>query len=242
MLIDTHAHVNSPEFEDDWRAALDRACASGVDRVICVGYDVPTSERAVSLAQQDPRVYATVGLHPNSVAEAPIRWELALERLADQPRVVAIGETGLDYYRDWTSHHQQRSALRWHLDLAEGPVSGRHPQSRFGRGRDARTSRLGETEDVARSARGPAFVLRVASHAPFVRRCRIRYFLLRHDYVCQQVAGLPGTVGGWRRRRTSCWSRRIRHTWRPSRFAGGAMSLRTCVQSRSGWLPFARRP
>lgn len=119
VLIDTHAHINGPEFDGDYRVVLDRAVANGVERVICVGYDLPTSERAVALAQEDPRVYATVGLHPNSVSEAPEGWERALQRLMDQPRVVAIGETGLDYYRDRTLHQQQRSALRWHLDVAD---------------------------------------------------------------------------------------------------------------------------
>jgi len=64
VLTDTHAHINGPEFDGDYRAVLDRAVANGVERVICVGYDLPTSERAVALAQQDPRVYATERVFP----------------------------------------------------------------------------------------------------------------------------------------------------------------------------------
>ncbi|MBM2811141.1 MAG: yabD [Chloroflexi bacterium] len=119
MLIDTHAHVNAPEFREDAASVLDRAAAAGVKRVICVGYDLPTTEAAIELAEQDSRVFAAAGLHPNSVAEAPGDWRTRLEVLARHPRVVAVGETGLDYYRDWTPPEAQRDAFRWHLELCD---------------------------------------------------------------------------------------------------------------------------
>jgi TatD DNase family protein len=118
LLIDTHAHINGPEFDEDLSEVLRRAVENGVERIICVGYDIPTSERAVTLAERHAGLYATVGMHPNSVAEAPADWKQALRRLATHPRVVGIGETGLDYHRDFTPPEQQRPALRWHLDLA----------------------------------------------------------------------------------------------------------------------------
>jgi TatD DNase family protein len=118
LLIDTHAHINGPEFDDDLSDVLKRAIENGVGRIVCVGYDIPTSERAIALAEQNPALFATVGLHPNSVWEAPADWEQTLRRLAAHPRVVAIGETGLDYYRDYTPRALQQPALRWHLDLA----------------------------------------------------------------------------------------------------------------------------
>ncbi len=118
MLVDTHAHINGPGFGEDLPGVLQRAAENGVGRIVCVGYDIPTSQRAVALADQHPSLYATVGLHPNSVSEAPTGWQATLRSLAAHPRVVAIGETGLDYYRDFTPQVQQRSALRWHLDLA----------------------------------------------------------------------------------------------------------------------------
>jgi len=119
VLVDTHAHINGPEFESDLSDVLDRAAANRVGRIVCVGYDVATSQRAVALAQQDRRLYATVGLHPNSVADAPADWRQMVRELAAHPRVIAIGETGLDYYRDFTPPSQQLSALRWHFDLAD---------------------------------------------------------------------------------------------------------------------------
>lgn len=118
MLIDTHAHINGPEFGDDLPDVLGRAVENGVERILCVGYDIPTSQRAVALAEQNPRLFATVGLHPNSVSEASPDWKQTLRDLATHPRVVAIGETGLDYYRDFTPRALQGPALRWHLDLA----------------------------------------------------------------------------------------------------------------------------
>jgi TatD DNase family protein len=119
LLIDTHAHINDPDFADDLPLVLGRAHAAGVGCIICVGYDVPTSARAIELAERDPQVFATVGLHPNSVAAAAPDWRQQLARLARHPRVVAIGETGLDYYRDWTRPEDQATALHWHLDLAD---------------------------------------------------------------------------------------------------------------------------
>lgn len=119
MLVDTHAHLNSAEFDADLQEVLERAAAAGVGQLICIGYDLPSTERAIALADGDPRIYATAGLHPNSVSQAQTEWKSALERLAGHPRVVAIGETGLDYYRDWTPMDQQRDAFRWHLELAD---------------------------------------------------------------------------------------------------------------------------
>lgn len=119
MLIDTHAHLNAPEFSEDLPAVLDRGATVGVGQVICVGYDIPTSRRALELAERDPRVSATVGIHPNCVADAPDGWQKTIERLALHPRVVAIGETGLDYYRGLSPRNAQAHALEWHCRLAD---------------------------------------------------------------------------------------------------------------------------
>jgi TatD DNase family protein len=119
LLIDTHAHLSAEAFANDLDAVLERAAAAGVGQIVCVGYDLATSEGAIALAERYPQIAATVGLHPNSVAEAPDNWQARLSALARHPRVVAVGETGLDYYRDWTAPEQQRAALQWHLGLAD---------------------------------------------------------------------------------------------------------------------------
>jgi TatD DNase family protein len=119
LLIDTHAHLSAEDFAEDLDAVFERAAAAGVGHIVCVGYDIPTSEGAVALAARYEHVSATVGLHPNSVAEAPEDWKTTLTALARQPGVVAVGETGLDYYRDRSPAADQLAAMRWHFDLAD---------------------------------------------------------------------------------------------------------------------------
>jgi TatD DNase family protein len=99
MLIDTHAHLDFPDFAEDLDDVLDRASAAGVKRFITVGTSVESSRRAVALAERYPQVFAVVGVHPNSAAEASDNFIAELRTLAKSPRVVAIGETGLDYHR-----------------------------------------------------------------------------------------------------------------------------------------------
>lgn len=98
-FIDTHAHLDFPQFESDLPAVIDRARAAGVARMVTVATDLKSSARTVALAERFPDVYATVGVHPGHV-QGPIPG-LAdeLRRLGRHPRVVAIGECGLDYFR-----------------------------------------------------------------------------------------------------------------------------------------------
>jgi len=120
MLFDSHAHVDGPEFEPDRDAVLARARAAGVRRMVVIGAvgDTASAERAVALAERDPDIWATVATHPHDVAQmTPAWWELH-ERLARHPRVVAIGETGLDYYYDHSPRDAQRAAFVRFLELA----------------------------------------------------------------------------------------------------------------------------
>lgn len=99
MLIETHAHLDYPEFEPDFPAILQRAKEAGIDRILSVGTSVESSRRVVDLATRHDSVYAVVGIHPNSVEEESEAALEELRKLAEHPKVVAIGETGLDYYR-----------------------------------------------------------------------------------------------------------------------------------------------
>ena len=117
-LIDTHAHVMDDAFDADREAVLERAQTAGVAALVCVGYDLATSRAAVDLAGRVPWVWATVGIHPNAAAAASQADFDEIERLAHSARVVGIGETGLDYYRDRTPPSRQREALDWHIRLA----------------------------------------------------------------------------------------------------------------------------
>ena len=118
MLVDTHAHLMDTAFANDLAAVLERAAAAGVVAMVCVGYDEQSSIAAVALAERYPNIVAAVGIHPNSSGAArPGAFE-RIEELATHPRVVGIGETGLDNYRKRTPPAVQRDWFKRHLDLA----------------------------------------------------------------------------------------------------------------------------
>ncbi len=99
-LVDTHAHLTDGELEAQLPAVLARAREAGVGHIVCVGTTADSSRRALALAQLHPTISATVGIHPNYAHQALADdWE-AIEALMSQPKVVAIGETGLDRYWD----------------------------------------------------------------------------------------------------------------------------------------------
>src|SRR5215212_7701468 len=117
-LIDTHAHLDDEKFAGDLRAVLDRAAAAGVARAVTIGIDLATSRSAVALAGRFPALSAAVGIQPNHAAEAaPGDWD-AVAALATDPRVVAVGETGLDRYWDRAPFDLQEDYFARHLDLA----------------------------------------------------------------------------------------------------------------------------
>jgi TatD DNase family protein len=99
MLIETHAHLDYPDFTPDFDDVLRRAAEAGVTRIITIGISVESSQRAVDLATKYPNVFAVIGVHPSYVEEAGDDVITPLRELAKSPRVVAIGETGLDYHR-----------------------------------------------------------------------------------------------------------------------------------------------
>lgn len=117
-LVDTHAHLMDTAFDADRNAVIERARAAGVTHMVLVGYDLASSRAAVDLARDIPGASAAVGIHPNSAAEASDADFDAIAELAHAPEVVAIGETGLDNYRDFTPPARQRWAFEWHLRLA----------------------------------------------------------------------------------------------------------------------------
>jgi TatD DNase family protein len=118
MLIDTHAHLDFPEFAENIAAVLDRAREAGVFEVVTIGISLASSEKAIDLANRYREVYATVGIHPHDAAALTEEQVSLLERLAQERRVVAIGEVGLDYYRDRRPRTIQRHCLRQQLEVA----------------------------------------------------------------------------------------------------------------------------
>jgi TatD DNase family protein len=117
-LIDSHAHVTSDKFAADLDAVLDRAAAAGVDLLLDVGTDLPSSERARDFAHARPNVYAAAGIHPHEADAFDDALWPRLEALWADPRVRGVGETGLDYYYDHSQRDRQRALFRRHLEAA----------------------------------------------------------------------------------------------------------------------------
>ena len=99
MLIDTHAHLDYPNFENDLEGIIAAANSTGVDRIISIGTSLESSRRAVAIAERFDCVHAVVGLHPTYVYEESGDWLEGIRALASHPKVAAIGETGMDYHR-----------------------------------------------------------------------------------------------------------------------------------------------
>ncbi len=117
-FIDTHAHLTSAEFDNDRDAVLERAAAAGVRFIVNPGTNLDDSRRAVDLAEQHPMVYAAVGFHPHDARLADDRSLAAIEELSRHPKVVAIGEIGLDYHYDYSPQDTQRAVFSAQLELA----------------------------------------------------------------------------------------------------------------------------
>jgi TatD DNase family protein len=128
-FFDTHAHLDFPDFDNDIVEVVARASAAGISRIVTIGTTLAGSRRAIAIAERFPGVFAAVGVHPGHVDESPdeIREELA--GLAAHPKVVAIGETGLDFYRrpnepvpdpeaDARNRVKQASLFRQQLEVA----------------------------------------------------------------------------------------------------------------------------
>lgn len=129
-FYDTHAHLDYPDFANEVPQIVARAQAAGILKIITIGTDLDSSRRAVELAAQFPNVFAVVGWHPSDASKAPDDLRPALRELARRPKVVALGETGLDYHHlpsqkpeftteDDARYKEKQAALfRQHLEVA----------------------------------------------------------------------------------------------------------------------------
>ncbi len=119
LLIDTHAHLDAEEFDPDRDAVIARARRAGVAAMICPAISAGSSEAVLRLAQAHEGLYAAVGIQPNYCAQAaPADWDRIVQ-MADRPGVVALGETGLDRYWDYTPFDVQQDYFDRHLRLAQ---------------------------------------------------------------------------------------------------------------------------
>lgn len=118
-MIDSHAHLTFKHYRADLEAVLKRAREVGVKAIINIGCDLPSSDAGLMLAGLHSDVFATVGVHPHDAKTLDAEALVKLDRLADDARVVAIGETGLDYYRDLSPRQIQERAFRDQIALAK---------------------------------------------------------------------------------------------------------------------------
>ena len=110
MLIDSHAHIQGKEYAGEAEAVIERARAAGVEKIIAVGGagDMSSNTEAVALADSFPNIYATVGMHPHDAKDVGADELRALRELTSHAKVIAVGETGLDYYYNHSPHEVQR--------------------------------------------------------------------------------------------------------------------------------------
>lgn len=118
MLVDSHCHLQDPKFKSDVDAVVRRAMDAGVTAMVTIGYDMPSSRRAIEIADSYENVYATIGVHPHDAKTLRHKDIAELERMADSARVVGVGEIGYDFFRNLSARDEQERAFRAQLDLA----------------------------------------------------------------------------------------------------------------------------
>ena len=118
MLVDTHCHLDFDDFATDRKQILTRAKQAGVQQIVTIGIDLPSSHRAISLARDNGEIYATVGIHPHNAKVLTAEDVKELLGLGSKTQVVAYGEIGLDFYRNYQPRSVQITCMREQLNLA----------------------------------------------------------------------------------------------------------------------------
>ncbi len=118
MIIDTHAHVDMEQFNEDREDTIERARESGVEYILNVGCDIASSERSIELSEKYDFIYATAGIHPHDVKDVDDNTYLALKELHTHPKVIAFGEMGLDFFKNYSPHDIQITHFRKQIELA----------------------------------------------------------------------------------------------------------------------------
>lgn len=119
MFFDTHAHLNAEQYNEDLQEVIDRALSEGISNIVVVGFDRPTIEKAMELTEQYEFIYACVGWHPVDAIDMTEEDLLWIEELSSHPKVVALGEMGLDYYWDKSPKDIQKEVFRKQIRLAK---------------------------------------------------------------------------------------------------------------------------
>ena len=117
-LIDTHAHISNDDYSDRMDDVIRMAVDKGVEKIISVGVDLETSEECIKIAEKYSSVYATCGYHPHNAGQVPNRYLYELEQFYEHPKVVAVGEIGLDYYYNFSQPKDQKRVYQEQLEMA----------------------------------------------------------------------------------------------------------------------------
>jgi TatD DNase family protein len=117
-VIDTHTHLDLKDFNQDRRKVIESALSNGVEKIINVGFDLKSSRKSIQLTEEFEQIYAAVGFHPHDAKDLNAKSLKKIEELANHPKVVAIGEIGLDFYRNLSSREDQIKAFKEQIELA----------------------------------------------------------------------------------------------------------------------------
>ena len=126
MWIDSHAHLEMKEFDPDRPQVIERALAKGITGIITIGTDLESSRKALALAKTYRNIWATVGFHPHDAASFHPEILPQLSNLTEDPLVVAVGEIGLDFYRNLSPPNRQKETFRHLIQLARAVASSPH--------------------------------------------------------------------------------------------------------------------
>ena len=119
QLIDTHSHIYYDKYKDDLNEVVNRATANNICNIICVGVDIDSSRKSIKISEKYDMIYSTVGYHPHESKDAEKMYLDQLQDLLAHPKVVALGEIGLDYYYNHSDHKTQIRVFKEQLELAK---------------------------------------------------------------------------------------------------------------------------
>ena len=223
--VDTHCHLDS--LEGDLESFLERASLAGVEHLVTIGTDLESSRTAIGLAERHDRVWAAVGVHPHDAENFDGEAADAIEEMSRHGRVVAVGEVGMDFYRDYASPEAQERTFRAQIDIAKrvGKPLVMHIREAFG-------EVLALLEDLGPPERAHLPLLLREPQAGGTRTGARRVRLVGRQRLLQKCRAAEGRCPGrclW----IGCWLRPTRPTWRrcPS---GERKTSRATLQSRDG--------
>jgi len=119
FLIDTHSHVYYDQYRDDLSSVIESAEKNGVNRIICVGTDIKSSYESIDISNKYHNVFCTVGCHPHDTSKINSKYIAELEQMCKEPKVIGLGETGLDYYYNHSPRSIQKKCFIEHIELSK---------------------------------------------------------------------------------------------------------------------------